>query len=36
MTEVAEQEVLDAYSRRVVDVAERVSASVASLRVMRR
>jgi len=36
MTEVAEHEALDAYSRLVVDVAERVSASVASLRVMRR
>ena len=36
MTEVAEREALDAYSRLVVDVAERVSASVASLRVMRR
>ena len=36
MTEVAEREALDAYSRLVVDVAERVSISVASLRVMRR
>jgi S1-C subfamily serine protease len=36
MTEVAEREALDAYSRLVVEVAERVSASVASLRVMRR
>jgi len=38
MTEMAERETqaLDAYSRLVVDVAERVSASVASLRVMRR
>jgi S1-C subfamily serine protease len=36
MTEVAERQALDAYSRLVVGVAERVSASVASLRVMRR
>jgi S1-C subfamily serine protease len=36
MTEVAEQHALDAYSRLVVDVAERVSPSVANLRVMRR
>jgi serine protease Do len=36
MTELAEQQALDAYSRLVVGVAERVSASVASLRVMRR
>ena len=36
MTAVEEREALDAYSRLVVDVAERVSASVASLRVMRR
>jgi S1-C subfamily serine protease len=36
MTEVAEQQALDAYSRLVVEVAERVSPSVANLRVMRR
>ena len=36
MTELAERQALDAYSRLVVGVAERVSASVASLRVMRR
>jgi S1-C subfamily serine protease len=36
VTAVEEREALDAYSRLVVDVAERVSASVASLRVMRR
>jgi S1-C subfamily serine protease len=33
---IAEDEALDAYSRVVVDVAERVSPSVGSLRVMRR
>jgi S1-C subfamily serine protease len=36
MTEVAERQALDAYSRLVVEVAERVSPSVANLRVMRR
>src|SRR5215216_1245892 len=36
MTEVAEQQALDAYSRLVVEVAEHVSPSVANLRVMRR
>jgi S1-C subfamily serine protease len=36
MTEVAEQEALDAYSRLVTGVAEQLAPSVANLRVMRR
>jgi S1-C subfamily serine protease len=36
MTEVSEQEALDAYSRLVTEVAEQLAPSVANLRVMRR